>query len=120
MLLTITYTGRNTSDLGFLLYKNPDRSQMFELSHGNAYVFYPKVSDEQTTAALLLDIDPIDLVRGKGSNPGSLFDYVNDRPYVWASETAEKYGYAVRFSEIGDSDETLGAPAQMGVFTKCE
>ena len=62
MLLTITYAGQNTTELGYLLHKNPYRPQMFELSHGKAYVFYPEISEERTTAALLLDIDPIDLV----------------------------------------------------------
>ena len=86
MLLTITYTGENTQDLGYLLHKNPYRAQSFDLSFGNAYVFYPKVSDEETTAALLLDLNPIDLARGKlGSAEGGLFDYVNDRPYVASS-----------------------------------
>ena len=86
MLLTITYTGQNTTELGYLLYKNPYRPQAFELNHGKAYVFYPEVSDERTTAALLLDIDPIDLARGKvGASSGGLFDYVNDRPYVSSS-----------------------------------
>ena len=86
MFLSITYTGQNTTDLGYLLYKNPYRPQVFELNHGKAYVFYPEVSDERTTAALLLDIDPIDLARGKvGSTGGGLFDYVNDRPYVSSS-----------------------------------
>ena len=86
MLLTITYNGRDTADLGYLLYKNPYRPQVFELSYGNAYVFYPEVTNERTTAALLLDIDPIDLARGKvGGAGGGLFDYVNDRPYVSSS-----------------------------------
>ncbi|MDR0435101.1 MAG: 3' terminal RNA ribose 2'-O-methyltransferase Hen1 [Gracilibacteraceae bacterium] len=86
MLLTITYTGKKTIDLGYLLYKNPYRPQVFELNHGKAYVFYPEISDERTTAALLLDIDPIDLARGKvGATGGGLFDYVNDRPYVSSS-----------------------------------
>jgi 3' terminal RNA ribose 2'-O-methyltransferase Hen1 len=85
-MLTITYTGQKTADLGYLLYKNPYRPQVFELSHGKAYVFYPEVSNERTTAALLLDIDPIDLARGKvGTTSGGLFDYVNDRPYVSSS-----------------------------------
>ena len=75
MLITITYKGNNTQELGFLLHKNPERAQQFELSYGKAYVFYPQVSDECTTAALLLDIDPIDLARGKvGSTEGGLFD----------------------------------------------
>ena len=86
MLLTITYTGQKTTDLGYLLYKNPYRPQVFELNYGKAYVFYPEASNERTTAALLLDIDPIDLARGKvGTTGGGLFDYVNDRPYVSSS-----------------------------------
>ena len=86
MLLKITYTGRNTDELGFLLHKNPYRLQSFELSHGYAYVFYPEITNERTTAALLLDIDPVALARGKFDSKGEkLFDYVNDRPYVSSS-----------------------------------
>ena len=86
MLLTITYEGTNTQELGYLLHKNPERAQQFELSYGKAYVFYPEVSDTRTTAALLLDIDSLDLARGKiGSRDGGLFDYVNDRPYASTS-----------------------------------
>ncbi|MCL2527169.1 MAG: 3' terminal RNA ribose 2'-O-methyltransferase Hen1 [Defluviitaleaceae bacterium] len=86
MLLTITYTGQDTTNLSYLLYKNPYRPQLFELNHGNAYVFYPQISDGETTAALLLDINPIDLARGKAdSSSRGIFDYVNDRPYVSSS-----------------------------------
>ena len=86
MLLTITYNGKNTQELGYLLHKNPDRAQQFDLSFGKAYVFYPEVTDSKTTAALLLDIDPLDLARGKvGSRDSGLFDYVNDRPYASTS-----------------------------------
>ncbi len=100
MLFTITYEGVNTPELGYLLFKNPARPQVFALSHGNAYVFYPEVTDARTTAALLLDIDPIDLARGKvGSGGGGLFDYVNDRPYVSSSfmstAIAKVYGTAM-------------------------
>ena len=86
MLLTLTYRGENSQDLGYLLHKNPHRAQQFELAWGKAYVFYPEVSNESTTAAMLLDIDPIVLARGKqGSSDGGIFDYVNDRPYVASS-----------------------------------
>lgn len=86
MLLTITYEGQNTQNLSFLLHKHYERAQQFELSYGKAYVFYPEVSNERTTAALLLDVNPIDLARGKlGSRDGGLFDYVNDRPYASTS-----------------------------------
>ena len=56
MLLTITYTRTPATDLGYLLYKNPDRPQSFELAFGKAHVFYPEVSEDRCTAALLLDM----------------------------------------------------------------
>lgn len=86
MLLTISLLGEHTEDLGYLLHKNPYRAQWFELNFGKAYVFYPEAGEHKTTAALLLDINPIDLARGKlGSKDGGLFDYVNDRPYAVSS-----------------------------------
>jgi 3' terminal RNA ribose 2'-O-methyltransferase Hen1 len=86
MLLTITYAGPDATGLGYLLHKNPERPQVFELNFGKAYVFYPEAEETRCTAALLLDIDPLDLARGKvGSKEGGLFDYVNDRPYVSSS-----------------------------------
>ena len=110
MLLTITYTGSNTAELGYLLFKNPYRPQVFELSHGKAYVFYPELSDERTTAALLLDIDPIDLARGKtGASGGGLFDYVNDRPYVSSSfmSTAISRVFGTAMTGRADSRQEL-------------
>ncbi|MDR2128911.1 MAG: hypothetical protein LBP52_07585, partial [Burkholderiaceae bacterium] len=65
MLLAITHTGEDTSRIGFLFHKNPARPQVFALNHGRAHVFYPEVSDARTTLALLLDIDPVELARGK-------------------------------------------------------
>lgn len=86
MLLTITTTHPPATDLGYLLAKNPDRVHQFDLPFGAAHVFYPEVSSERCTAALLLDIDPVGLVRGHaGGGPGLLDQYVNDRPYVASS-----------------------------------
>ncbi|GHV79225.1 hypothetical protein AGMMS49944_10160 [Spirochaetia bacterium] len=86
MLFTITYTGENAPDLGWLLHKNPSRPQTAEFNFGKVHVFWPEVSAERCTAALLLDMDPLDLVRGKSSSSArGLFDYVNDRPYVSSS-----------------------------------
>ena len=65
MLLTITTTHRPATDLGYLLHKHPARVQSFELSFGKAHVFYPEATDERCTAALLLDVDPVGLVRGR-------------------------------------------------------
>jgi len=86
VLLTLTTTHRPATDLGYLLAKHPDRVQSFELSYGKAHVFYPVATDEQCTAVLLLDVDPIGLSRGrKGASAGPLEPYVNDRPYVASS-----------------------------------
>ena len=82
MLLTLSTTHRPATDLGYLLHKNPARAQVFDLPFGKAHVFYPEASEERCTAALLLDIDPIGLVRGRGA---VLTDYVNDRPYIASS-----------------------------------
>ncbi|WP_437727705.1 3' terminal RNA ribose 2'-O-methyltransferase Hen1 [Sorangium sp. So ce861] len=86
MLLTLTTTHRPATDLGYLLVKNPAHTQSFALSFGKAHVFYPEATEERCTAALLLDVDPVDLVRGRGGGePGTLAQYVNDRPYVASS-----------------------------------
>lgn len=86
MLLTISTTHRPATDLGFLLHKHPGRAQSFSLPFGTAHVFYPEASEDRCTAALLLDIDPVGLVRrGAGSSGFALAEYVNDRPYVASS-----------------------------------
>lgn len=84
MLLTITTTRRPATDLGFLLHKNPERLQSFSLPFGQAHVFYPEATDERCTAALLLDVDPVGLIR-RGVRFPRLDQYVNDRPYVASS-----------------------------------
>lgn len=86
MLLTITTTHQPATDLGYLLHKHPDRVQTFSVPFGEARVFYPEATEERCTAALLLDIDPVGLVRrGRGTNSFALAEYVNDRPYVASS-----------------------------------
>jgi 3' terminal RNA ribose 2'-O-methyltransferase Hen1 len=91
MLLTITNTQQPATDLGYLLHKNPARVQTFDLTFGQAHVFYPEARVERCTAALLLDVDPVGLVRkrrgpaGNANSGGVLEQYVNDRPYVASS-----------------------------------
>jgi len=88
MLLTITNSKPPATDLGYLLHKNPSRVQSFELSFGKAHVFYPEATENRCTAALLLDVDPVGLVRtrrGPAGEGGMLDQYVNDRPYVASS-----------------------------------
>ena len=85
MLLTISTTHMPATDLGYLLHKRPDRLQTFDLTFGKAHVFYPEATDARCTAALMLDVDPIGLVRGKNGAEGAQDQYVNDRPYVASS-----------------------------------
>ena len=85
MLLEITTTHEPATDLGFLLHKHPDRCQSYDLSFGKAHVFYPDATATRCTACLLLDVDPVGIVRGKGSGEGLLAQYVNDRPYAASS-----------------------------------
>lgn len=88
MLLTITNTHQPATDLGYLLHKSPYRAQSFPLSFGRAHVFYPETRPERCTAALLLDVDPVGLVRNRRGPSGegrALEQYVNDRPYVASS-----------------------------------
>lgn len=82
MLLTISTTHRPASDLGFLLMKHPDNVHSVELSFGKATLFYPEASEERCTAAITLEVDAVELVRGKGSIEDQ---YVNDRPYAASS-----------------------------------
>jgi 3' terminal RNA ribose 2'-O-methyltransferase Hen1 len=88
MMLTISTTAVPATDLGYLLHKNPGRVHGFDLSFGHATVFYPEASTNRCTVCLLLEVDPIGLVRrksGPAGDGGMLTQYVNDRPYVASS-----------------------------------
>ncbi|NIG55100.1 3' terminal RNA ribose 2'-O-methyltransferase Hen1 [Chitinophaga sp. Cy-1792] len=92
MLLTIKTTRYPATDLGYLLHKHPAKVQQVSLSAGSAHIFYPEATEQSCTAALLLDIDPVHLVR-KGANEFALDQYVNDRPYVASSFMSNAISY---------------------------
>ncbi len=117
MLLTIssTTTGSDAAatDLGYLLHKHPDRAQAFDLPVGRAHVFYPEATENRCTAALLLEVDPIDLVRGRkfgGSDDFSLAQYVNDRPYAASSMLAVALAGVYRTAMAGRCDHRPDLP----------
>jgi 3' terminal RNA ribose 2'-O-methyltransferase Hen1 len=87
MLLTITTTHRPARDLSFLLHKHPDRAHARDLGFGTAHVFFPLANDEICTAALLVDVDAVGLIRNrpKGSNQALAPGYVSDRAYAASS-----------------------------------
>lgn len=102
MLLTISTTRTPAADLGWLLHKRPDKVQTFDLNFGRAQVFYPEATEQRCTAALVLEVDPVGLVRrrrGPAGDTFSLQQYVNDRPYVASSflsvAIAQVYGSAL-------------------------
>ena len=114
MLLTLTTTHQPATDLGYLLAKHPARLQTFELSFGKAHVFYPEASEARCTAALLLDIDPVSLSRGrKGDRGAPLEPYVNDRPYAASSflsvAIAQVFGSALA-GRCKERSELVGTP----------
>ena len=87
MLLTLSTQHPRAGELGFLFHKHPAKLQSFNSSFGKVHVFYPVNESDRCELALLLDVDPIGLVRkkGPGGNSGALDQYVNDRPYVASS-----------------------------------
>lgn len=85
MQLLISTTHRPATDLGYLLSKNPDKHQTFAMAFGTAHVFYPEATAERCSVALVVDVDPVGLVRGRGDADGPLTQYVNDRPYTASS-----------------------------------
>ena len=109
VLLTITTTRAPATDLGYLLHKHPDRLQTFPTAAGAAHVFYPEATAERCTAALLLEVDPVALVRGPAGSKnkpgdGELAQYVNDRPYAASSMLAVALKEAFRTALTGRCD----------------
>ena len=116
MLLTITNTHRPATDLGYLLHKHPERFQSYDLSFGKAHVFYPEASTDRCRVCLLLDVDPVGMVRGKGQGEGLLDQYVNDRPYVASSflsvAISQVFGSALQ-GRCKDRPELVATPLSL-------
>ncbi len=93
MLLTLSTTHRPATDLGYLLMKNPANVHSVELPFGRAILFFPEANEARCTAAILLEVDAIDLVRGRGAIEDQ---YVNDRPYAASSLLSVALGRLVK------------------------
>lgn len=100
MLLTISTTHRPATDLGFLLMKNPANVHTADLNIGRATLFFPEASAERCTVAITLEVDPVDLVRGKGAVEEQ---YVNDRPYAASSLLSVALGRLLNTAMAGRS-----------------
>lgn len=122
LLLTIATTHQPATDLGYLLHKNPGRRHDAELSFGTAHLFYPEATEQRCCAALLLDVDPIGLVRGSSgaASQFALGSYVNDRPYAASSFLCVALAKLLGTAMSGRSKErpelaALAIPLEIGV-----
>lgn len=107
MLVTISTTVDPATDLGFLLHKHPEKVQSFPVTAGRAHVFYPEATARRCTAALLLDVDPVALVRsarGQAAESFTLGQYVNDRPYAASSMLAVALSKVFKTAMAGRCD----------------
>lgn len=105
MFLQIVTTHQPATDLGYLLHKNPERVHEHELNFGRARMFFPEAGAHRCSAALVLDVDPVALVRGKGTSDGLMDSYVNDRPYAASSFLSVAMGRMMREAIAGRSRE---------------
>jgi 3' terminal RNA ribose 2'-O-methyltransferase Hen1 len=103
MLLTLSTTHQPATDLGYLLMKHPDNVHVTELPFGRATIFYPEAGEERCTAALTVEVDPVELVRAKGRAPAMEDQYVSDRPYAVSSLLAVAIGRAFGTAMSGRS-----------------
>jgi 2-polyprenyl-3-methyl-5-hydroxy-6-metoxy-1,4-benzoquinol methylase len=104
LLLTIATSHAPATDLGYLLHKNPARHHTAEFGFGTAHVVFPVAARDRCQAAVLLEIDPVGLVRG-GRPASGLAGYVNDRPYVASSFLSVAIGRLFSTAMTGRSKE---------------
>ena len=84
MLLTLSCQTPNAAELGYLFAKHPGSVFERPFSAGTVWAFYPELSDDRLTIALITEIDAVGLVRGPAAL-AHLDQYVNNRPYVLSS-----------------------------------
>ncbi len=101
MYLSVATTAYPATDIGYLLHKHPDRTQEVSLGFGRAIMIYPEANDARCEFALILDVDPVALVRGQAGQPGLQQEYVSDRPYAASSFLSVALARAVRDAMAG-------------------
>lgn len=104
LLLTIATSHSPATDIGYLLHKNPAGHHTAEFGFGTAHVIFPVAAHDRCQAAVLLEIDPVGLVRGARPE-SSLAGYVNDRPYVASSFLSVAIGRLFSTAMTGRSKE---------------
>jgi len=85
--------------------KHPERVHETELTFGKAVVLFPEAHEARCEAVLVLEVDPVGLVRGRGQGEGLLSQYVNDRPYAATSFLSVALNKAFRTAMNGEARE---------------
>lgn len=101
--LSIATTRPNASDLGFLLYKHPDRVFRSDDTRNRlvkAVGFYPEVSSDRCEFVLLVAVDPVERVRGLAWN-GGIAQYVEPLPFLASSHLAQALSLCLRSAMNG-------------------
>jgi|SRR3989344_1160197 len=105
MILTLSTTHRPATDLGYLVHKHPDRVRSVSLNFGDAHVFFPETREDFCEMALLVDVDPIRLVKDNQFRGAGLDNYINDRPYAASSLLSVAIGQTMRSAMLGDCED---------------
>lgn len=105
MFLSVATTRHPATDIGFLLHKHPDRAHEVSLGFGRVFMVYPEACDTRCELALILDVDPVTLVRGQAGQPGLQQAYVSDRPYAASSFLSVALARAFREAMAGRSKD---------------
>ena len=122
MLVSLTSTTPDATDLGHLLHKHPDRVRSVDVGFGRAHVFYPQATPDRCTATLFVELDP-SAASGRRSGRrmfhlGGLEPYVNDRPYAASSMLSVALGRLFRTALAGTCEarpELVDQPLDLDV-----
>jgi 3' terminal RNA ribose 2'-O-methyltransferase Hen1 len=112
MFLFIATTHSPSTDLGFLLMKHPSRAHEVDLAFGRGVVFFRQADGVRCEAALVLDLDPVALVRGRGGAESVMDQFVNNRPYAASSFLSVALNKVFRTAMNGVSRERLDLAKQ--------
>jgi 3' terminal RNA ribose 2'-O-methyltransferase Hen1 len=101
--LSIATTRQSATDLGFLLYKHPDRvfrSDASRNSKMSAVGFYPEAADERCEFCLIVEVDPVERVRGASWGAG-IAQYVEPLPFLASSYMSQALSLCLRSAMNG-------------------
>jgi hypothetical protein len=111
VFLSIATTSGLAPDLGYVLYKHPDR--IFEKSNtkGRVVGFFPENSPERAEFSIFYEVDPVERVRGVSYADG-IAQYVEPYPYLAASHLSSAISTALRSAMngiLGSTDPEIDA-----------